>query len=58
MKAPGSGCLLFRSSLACLFKLYHRCDDANDRANGKRADKVRKLYNGMIPAYLYQYFKK
>ena len=25
---------------------------------GKRADKVRKLYNGMIPAYLYQYFKK
>lgn len=25
---------------------------------GKRADKVRKLYNGMIPCYLYQYFKK
>lgn len=24
---------------------------------GKRADKVRKLYNGMIPCYLYQYFK-
>ena len=25
---------------------------------GRHADKVRKLYNGMIPAYLYQYFKK
>lgn len=24
---------------------------------GKKADKVRKLYNGMIPCYLYQYFK-
>lgn len=24
---------------------------------GKRADKTRKLYNGMIPCYLYQYFK-
>ena len=24
---------------------------------GKRADKVRKLYNGMIPCNLYQYFK-
>jgi putative N6-adenine-specific DNA methylase len=24
---------------------------------GKRADKVRKLYNGMLPCYLYQYFK-
>ena len=23
----------------------------------KGADKVRKLYNGMIPCYLYQYFK-
>ena len=29
-----------------------------ERFYGKRADKVRKLYNGMIPAYLYQYFKK
>ncbi len=25
---------------------------------GKRADKVRKLYNGMLPCYLYQFFKK
>ncbi len=24
---------------------------------GKRADKIRKLYNGMIPCYLYQFFK-
>ena len=29
-----------------------------ERFYGKRADKVRKLYNGMIPAYLYQYFHK
>ena len=29
-----------------------------ERLYGKRADKVRKLYNGMIPAYLNQYFKK
>ncbi len=24
----------------------------------RRADKIRRLYNGMIPCYLYQYFKK
>lgn len=30
---------------------------AFERLYGKRADKVRKLYNGMIPCYLYQYFK-
>lgn len=28
-----------------------------ERMYGRRADKVRKLYNGMIPCYLYQYFK-
>lgn len=28
-----------------------------ERLYGKRADKVRKLYNGMIPCYLYQFFK-
>lgn len=28
-----------------------------ERLYGKRADKVRKLYNGMIPCYFYQYFK-
>lgn len=28
-----------------------------ERLYGRRADKVRKLYNGMIPAYLYQFFK-
>ena len=27
-----------------------------ERFYGQRADKVRKLYNGMIPAYLYQYY--
>ena len=30
---------------------------AFEKLYGKRADKVRKLYNGMIPCYLYQYFK-
>ena len=28
-----------------------------ERFYGKKADKVRKLYNGMIPCYLYQFFK-
>ncbi len=28
-----------------------------EKSFGKRADKVRKLYNGMIKCYLYQYFK-
>ena len=30
---------------------------AFEKFYGKRADKVRKLYNGMLPCYLYQYFK-
>ncbi len=29
-----------------------------ERLYGKRADKTKKLYNGMIPCYLYQYFKQ
>ena len=28
-----------------------------ERLYGKQADKVKKLYNGMIPCYLYQFFK-
>lgn len=28
------------------------------RLYGARADKVRRLYNGMIPCYFYQYFKR
>ena len=28
-----------------------------ERCYGRRADKIRKLYNGMIPCNLYQYFK-
>ena len=28
-----------------------------ERFYGKKADKVKKLYNGMIPCYLYQFFK-
>lgn len=30
---------------------------AFEKLYGRRADKVRKLYNGMIPCYLYQFFK-
>ena len=29
-----------------------------EKLYGKKADKIRKLYNGMIPCYLYQYFKR
>lgn len=29
-----------------------------ERLFGRRADKVRKLYNGMIPCYLYQFFRQ
>ena len=28
-----------------------------ERLYRRRADKVRKLYNGMIPCYYYQFFK-
>ena len=28
-----------------------------ERLYGRKADKVRKLYNGMLPCYLYQFFK-
>jgi len=28
-----------------------------ERLYGRRADKVKKLYNGMLPCYLYQFFK-
>lgn len=31
--------------------------DYFERLYGERADRVRKLYNGTIPCYLYQYFK-
>ncbi len=33
-------------------------DETFERLYGRRADKVRKLYNGMIPCYYYQFFKK
>lgn len=32
--------------------------DRFERLYGRRADKVRKLYNGMIPCHLFQYFKQ
>ena len=28
-----------------------------ERLYGRRADKIRKLYNGMLPCSLYQFFK-
>ncbi|MBQ3707491.1 MAG: class I SAM-dependent RNA methyltransferase, partial [Clostridia bacterium] len=28
-----------------------------EKLYGRRADKIRKLYNGMIPCYYYQFFK-
>lgn len=31
--------------------------EAFPRLYGRRADKIRKLYNGMIPCHLYQFFK-
>ena len=31
--------------------------DRFDRLYGRRADKIKKLYNGMIPCYLYEFFK-
>ena len=31
--------------------------DRFDRLYGQRADKIKKLYNGTLPCYLYQYFK-
>ena len=32
--------------------------DGFERLYGRRADKVRKLYNGMIPCFYYQFFKR
>lgn len=31
--------------------------DRFDRLYGQRADKIKRLYNGMLPCYLYEYFK-
>jgi len=31
--------------------------DRFERLYGQRADKVKKLYNGMLPCYLYEYFR-
>ena len=36
------------------WQVYH---PSFEKFYGRRADKVRKLYNGMIPCYLYQFFK-
>ncbi len=34
------------------------CNEMFERCFGRRADKARKLYNGMIPCTYYQFFKK
>jgi len=40
------------------WQIYILCESQDfERLYGKRADKKRKLYNGMIPCTLYQYFK-
>lgn len=40
------------------WQTYILCENQDfERIYGKRADKKRKLYNGMIPCTLYQYFK-
>ncbi len=33
-------------------------NESFERLYGRRADKVRKLYNGMLPCYYYQFFKR
>ncbi|MBQ8496469.1 MAG: class I SAM-dependent RNA methyltransferase [Clostridia bacterium] len=33
-------------------------NESFEKLYGRRADKVRKLYNGMLPCYYYQFFKK
>lgn len=33
-------------------------NESFERLYGRRADKIRKLYNGMLPCYYYQFFKK
>ena len=41
------------------WQIYIICSDENfERLYGRRADKVRKLYNGMIRCNYYQFFKK
>lgn len=41
------------------WQIYVICNDAMfERHYGRKADKVRKLYNGMIPCLYYQFFKK
>ena len=40
------------------WQLYILSSDASfEKHFGRKADKVRKLYNGMIPCTLYQFFK-
>lgn len=45
-------------SALCPWQIYILTSSEElERLYGKRADKTRKLYNGMIPCYLYQFFK-
>ena len=41
-----------------MWQLYILSSDADFPSSfGRRADKIRKLYNGMIPCFFYQFFK-
>lgn len=46
----------FKSLVPWQFYILTPCESF-PRLFGRRADKIRKLYNGMIPCYLYQFFK-
>lgn len=46
----------FRSLEPWQFYILTPCESF-PRLFGRRADKIRKLYNGMIPCFLYQFFK-
>ena len=46
----------FKSLVPWQFYILTPCESF-PRLFGRRADKIRKLYNGMIPCFLYQFFK-
>lgn len=47
----------WRENLKCWQIYVLTSHEAFPRLYGRRPDKVRKLYNGMIPCHLYQFFK-
>lgn len=46
----------FKTLVPWQFYILTPCENF-PRLFGRRADKIRKLYNGMIPCFLYQFFK-